>query len=216
MLLNTDLHVAEISSRMSKSQFIKNTINVVFAERSKREPDSPVSLPAAVTSRTSFNSDEDEDAGDQDDDSTRHSSSTQGNTNKVYGSGLRHKKRSGSLTSWRNIMQGTAGSMSAVHLELHASDSPEASRVSLSLSPVGGFDSPTGRASRDTFGSTRRLWEIEVEQLLKVSGLTQSSNSLFSDKDRRSRICTMQLRNNKFCSLHLLQLVLRHHHSGPP
>lgn len=166
MLLNTDLHVAEINNRMSKSQFVKNTISVVFAEKTKRDRDSPLSLPAAAASATSFNSDDEDDAVDHDDDSTRASGSTQGNANRVYGGGPRLKKRSGSMTSWRNVMQGTAGSVSAVHLESQASDSPDASRISLSLSP--GFDSPARRGSRDTLDTTRRLWEIQVEQLLKV------------------------------------------------
>lgn len=168
MLLNTDLHVAEISSKMSKNQFIKNTINVVFAERRTKDIDSPLSLPAAATSTTTLGSDDGDLGVDLDDDSTRASGSTQGNTGKIY-PGLQRKKRSGSLTSWRNVIQNPSGSQSALQFDTQSLDSPEASRVSLNL-PPSSFESPARRGSRDALSTSsgRRNWELEVENLLKV------------------------------------------------
>lgn len=170
MLLNTDLHIAEISTRMSRSQFVKNTLGVVISQM-KTGTESPLSIPAAAISTTSFDDDED---------------GTLEATGPVAPSSpsmkphpLRHhpKNRSGSLGSWRSIMQNAAGSQSAIQLGdgPGSTESPEASRVSLNLPPGGGayFDSPERRTSREAIAGsgTKKLWESEMENLLKVGDI---------------------------------------------
>jgi PH/SEC7 domain-containing protein len=160
MLLNTDLHIAEISSRMSRTQFVKNTLSVVLRQS---DAESPVSMPAAAASTTSL---------DDDNDGTLETT-TPGSSNSPASkpATLRHhpKKRSGSLTSWRSIMQHAGASQSAIQLGA-SGESPAASRVSLNLPTADGgyFESPERRSSRDAIRSSRKLWEQEVENLLKV------------------------------------------------
>lgn len=178
MLLNTDLHIAEISTRMSRSQFVKNTLGVVISQM-KTGTESPmsISMPAAAISTTSFDDDED---------------GTPEATGPVAPSSpsmkphpLRHhpKNRSGSLGSWRSIMQNAAGSQSAIQLGdgPGSTESPEASRVSLNLPPGGGtyFDSPERRTSKEAIvgSGMKKLYESEVENLLKVSGIPRLVSS---------------------------------------
>lgn len=187
MLLNTDLHIAEISTRMSRSQFVKNTLSVVLSQINQPETNSPFLMPAAATSTTSFDDDED---GTLEATTPSGTSSPPTSKHPTY----RHhpKNRSGSLTSWRSIMQHAGASQSAIQLG-GSNESPVASRVSLNLptgdsgdgggggsgsgagSGVGAggyFDSLERRGSRDALSAgTKKLWEQEMEVFLKVSWL---------------------------------------------
>lgn len=78
------------------------------------------------------------------------------------------------MTSWRSIMQHAGASQSAIQLGGSA-ESPGASRVSLNLptgagdSGGGYFDIPERRSSKDALGGTKKLWEQEMENFLKVA-----------------------------------------------
>jgi len=226
MLLNTDLHVAEISTRMSRSQFVKNTLGVVLASMNA-DTDSPLPLSAAAASRLSFD-DDDEDAGATLDATTPGSTNAPSPVSRPLPLPLplRHhpKNRSGSLTSWRSIMQNAAGSQSAIQLgdgPGSASDSPEASRVSLNLLPVGSgsaeyFDViPPRRPSMEALSGTKKLWEQEIENLLKVCNTPVEGLALFLNRLTAPpllvceyRKCMMPSRNNRSFSL----LVMVHQH----
>jgi len=162
MLLNTDLHVAEISTRMSRTQFVKNTLSVVLAQLRQSDAEEPIPISAAAVSTISL-----------DDNDNTLETATPGNSNSPAPkpATLRHypKKRSGSLTSWRSIMQHAGASQSAIQLGVPG-ESPAASRVSLNLpgTDTGYSESPERRTSRDAVGSTKKLWEQDVENLLKV------------------------------------------------
>lgn len=201
LLLNTDLHVAEISTRMSRTQFVKNTLSVVLRQS---DAESPMSIPVAAASTTSL---------DDDNDGTLEAAMPgSSNSPAPKPATLRHhpKKRSGSLTSWRSIMQHAGASQSAIQLGA-SGESPTASRVSLNLpaADAGYSESPERRSSRDAIRSTRKMWEQEVENLLKVCPCDFTSSEYHSPDvvDNLNRISTTQSRNNKSFSLSTPLLV---------
>lgn len=169
MLLNTDLHVAEISTRMSRTQFVKNTLSVVLAQLNQSDAEDPMQMPAPAPAPASSTTSLD------DDNDTALEATSGSNSSVSKPPTIRHypKKRSGSLTSWRSIMQHAGASQSAIQLG-PSGESPAASRVSLNLpAPDGGrSESPERRTGRDVIGGTKKAWEQEVENLLKV-GLRQ-------------------------------------------
>lgn len=208
MLLNTDLHIADIANRMSRSQFIKNTLSVVLDQIDALDVESPYSNPAAVPSTASL--DEDEDGTLEG--TTPAASSPPSSRPPTVRYHHHPKNRSGSLTSWRSIMQHAGASQSAIQLG-SADESPVASRVSLNLpsstaaeTPAPGyFDSPERRASREQVTSGgRKLWEQEMENFLKVCilpsvlGLLWGLGLKFYSPFRKSMMLS---KSSRFCSL---------------
>ncbi|KAF8315922.1 SEC7-like protein [Clavulina sp. PMI_390] len=168
MLLNTDLHIADISNRMSRPQFVKNTLGTVLPSLNRTETESPYSMPAATLSAASL---DDEEEGTLEGTTPNESSPPPTTRTQNY---RRHpKNRSGSMTSWRGIMQHAGASSSALQLGSAGSDSPTTSRVSLNLpqgetnGSNGYLESPERRGSRDQLSATRKIWEQEMENFLK-------------------------------------------------
>lgn len=141
LLLNTDLHIAEISTRMTRSQFVRNTFSVIQPQM--KSLDSAASEPVEV--------EEDEPVtGTDHADGSNSTSSTVRN----------RSKRSGSAASWKSLTHHQ--SQSAVNV-IAPSESPNASRVSLNL-PM----SPMRRGSNPaSLGG--KAWEAEMENLLRAS-----------------------------------------------
>lgn len=164
LLLNTDLHVADISTRMSRNQFVRNTFAVVQPQVKASVTDMRLSLGPLDGTGSAI---EDDDDGITEGLDPGQGGSTVAGTSSTPS---RHvaKKRSESLTSWKSSANNA--SQSGVQLGGPVSDSPEASRVSINL-PMGGFfDSPVRRGSRDTSAPllAGKSWEYEMENLLKV------------------------------------------------
>ncbi|CCM05711.1 uncharacterized protein FIBRA_07943 [Fibroporia radiculosa] len=152
LLLNTDLHVAELTSRMSRGQFVRNTISTI---QMQLQPNQGSNSDLSYDDWTSFR------AGSESD---------------VVGTTVRSRaKRSDSITSWNSI-NTREGISTPAPLAAHstgqlsqvsdsATQSPmNESAVSVALS--------SGQESRNQeLASTPimhdRNWEVEVESILK-------------------------------------------------
>ncbi len=91
LLLNTDLHVAELASHMSKTQFVKNTL---FAITEAMSPTSPTQNPTARSSTPDLF-----DSSRQSGEASDHAPSTV----------RMRSKRSGSITSWKSDRETVGG-----------------------------------------------------------------------------------------------------------
>lgn len=139
LLLNTDLHVAELSSRMSRTQFVRNTM---MAIQMQLQPNSAASL--SVSDLTY------DDCGSS-----------------VRGAGsedtemMTRSKRSDSITSWNSLSRETVLTLpvSPGQLGVHQSNG---STPSVQISN-GHEQTTTSTPSRHG-----RAWENEMETLLKV------------------------------------------------
>ncbi|KAH9931131.1 uncharacterized protein BXZ73DRAFT_90208 [Epithele typhae] len=168
LLLNTDLHVAEMSNRMSRNQFVRNTMTTVQIQLQ----------PSGMASSTDLT---------HDDWSSIRGGSEHGD---VPGATVRARaKRSDSITSWssvtRDAMIPSSGTLvnSSGQLTL-ASDPIGSSSANQSSVSVGGSSNPDGKQSQDA-GSLPppsaypangvaaagfvydRNWEADMENMLK-------------------------------------------------
>ncbi|PCH43866.1 hypothetical protein WOLCODRAFT_138645 [Wolfiporia cocos MD-104 SS10] len=163
LLLNTDLHVADLVTRMSRGQFVRNTISTIQMQlQPNRSANSDVSF-----DDWSFGPASDPDIG---------------------GATIRRAKRSDSITSWNSVTTREGGSMPSPlaatstgqlsSLSDGASQAPKnSSTVSLALAPGPDSNIP----ERDSMSASTpapvstsiapivhdRNWENEVENLLK-------------------------------------------------
>ncbi|KAF8332104.1 uncharacterized protein EI90DRAFT_3056571 [Cantharellus anzutake] len=151
LLLNTDLHIADLLTRMSRADFLRNTLAVVQPLLNK-PAEQTADRPELRMSET-------------DDDSDTDTEDVQEPTTSSRASRSRAKLRTGSLASWKS-------SSNPSQLAIQSTNAPnpaEESRVSLNL-PLGSyFDSPGRRPSRDigaAHSGTKAL-EAELETLLK-------------------------------------------------
>lgn len=140
LLLNTDLHVADIANRMSRSQFVRNTMTAIQMQVH----------PSRYGSTTEL---------DHEDSSSGAGTGSEGTETQS----LARSKRSGSIASWNSISKETftsSGTISSVHPS--AQPSQNSSTTSFQHSP--GYESklPNSHVIFD------RSWEMEMEGLLKV------------------------------------------------
>ncbi|KII92375.1 hypothetical protein PLICRDRAFT_695749 [Plicaturopsis crispa FD-325 SS-3] len=147
LLLNTDLHVAELSSRMSRSQFVRNTLSTIQMELQ----------PSRFTQISS-------------------SDLTYDDCGSIRGSGSdgtetigTRSKRSASITSWNSISKDTVMSSPGVSLASSSATqvnsgqpSDNGSATSVHLVP----DSKTQNSSTTSVVYGRN-WEMDMENLLK-------------------------------------------------
>jgi PH and SEC7 domain-containing protein len=148
LLLNTDLHVAELSTRMSRNQFVRNTIAAI---QMQVQP-----TPLSEVSVTDLTYD---DCG---------SVRTLDATETAVGTTTTRSNRSGSVTSWnsvsRDALTSTTGGIS--------STVPISGRPSNGSTPsiqVSGSQEPKQANSNGTSMSYGRVWENDMENLLKVT-----------------------------------------------
>ncbi|KAI6033019.1 hypothetical protein F5J12DRAFT_712114 [Pisolithus orientalis] len=139
LLLNTDLHVADIANRMSRNQFVRNTMATIQMQLHSNRQGSSTEL-------------------DHDDDSSSPVGSEGTETQS-----LARSKRSGSNASWNSVSKdtfistgGTSSTLSATH------PSQNSSTTSFQHPSVNEPKSPNVHAIFD------RSWELEMESLLKV------------------------------------------------
>ncbi|KAG1777746.1 hypothetical protein EV702DRAFT_969303 [Suillus placidus] len=142
LLLNTDLHIADIANRMSRSQFVRNTMMAIQTQ----------THPSRYGSSPDLN----------DDNSSGPLTASDGTETQS----LARSKRSGSIASWNSISKDTffasAAASSAVST---AQPSLNSSTTSFHHSSGPESKPPSTAPSTVTFD---RNWEMDMESLLKV------------------------------------------------
>ena len=175
LLLNTDLHVAELSNRMSRNQFIRNTMTTIQIQLT----------PSGMASSVDLNHDD--------------WSSVRGGSDSGDGPGntvRARAKRSDSIASWNSVTRDalipSSGTLvnSSGQLTLASSDPTGSSSANQSSVSVGASSNPDGKYSQDAgpppppsaYPSSAvpssaasssgmifdRNWENEMENMLKV------------------------------------------------
>ena len=143
LLLNTDLHVADITTRMSRSQFVRNTMTAIQMQ-----------LHPARYASTDL---------DLDDSSSGPGTNSEGTETPS----VTRSKRSASIVSWNSISRDTFMSSGAL-----SSAALSAVQPSLNSSTTSFHHSPGVESKPLSTGSSQvvydRSWEMEMEGLLKV------------------------------------------------
>jgi len=142
LLLNTDLHVAELQTRMSRSQFVRNTIAAIQTQLQ--------STSAARLSTSDLTYDD--------------------CSSSVRGAGsdetemMTRSKRSDSITSWNSLPREAILSLpvSPATTQSGQLDTPLANGSTPSMN---GHEQPTSSRPTQVHG---RAWESDLETLLKV------------------------------------------------
>ncbi|KAG1752920.1 hypothetical protein EDB19DRAFT_1892897 [Suillus lakei] len=150
LLLNTDLHIADIANRMSRSQFVRNTMAAIQMQ----------THPSRYGSSPDLN----------DDNSSGPLTASDGTETQS----LARSKRSGSIASWNSISKDTffAAASSAV-----STTQPSLNSSTTSFHHSSGPESkaPSTAPSSVTFD---RNWEVDMENLLKVATPCSMGNFL--------------------------------------
>lgn len=138
LLLNTDLHVAELAAHMSKNQFVRNTMTAI---QMQLQPDSATRMSVNDSVR--------------DDNSSLQCGSDETEIQT-------RSKRSDSVTSWSSIGRETVASVvpSAVNGSSLGVSHPNGSHPSVQSSATGLQDAYSRQYGRS--------WEVDMETLLKV------------------------------------------------
>ena len=181
LLLNTDLHVAELATRMSRGQFVRNTL---FTIQIQLQPN------RSVQGSTS-----DLVQSDRDTDSIRGPGSEGSD---IGTSTLRSQaKRSDSITSWNSITRDAALANLFVGSPATGNTAPlpNDSTASVTASATSGTEAKTPSTLVSSVVYDRN-WESDMESLLKV---WTASQGVYSTHDY-CRTCTMQSRASKFCN----------------
>jgi hypothetical protein len=186
LLLNTDLHIADIANRMSRSQFVRNTMTAI---QMQNHPSRYGSSP------------------DLDDDNSSGPMTTTSDSTETQS--LARSKRSGSIASWNSISKDTFMSSPAVSSAVSTAQ-PSLNSSTTSFQHSSGPESkpPSTAPSSVTFD---RSWEIDMEGLLKVANLwCLESSLLLTDFVRK---CTLRSRVSRSCNLWELHswLAFRRH-----
>ncbi|KAF6761177.1 Sec7 domain GEF [Ephemerocybe angulata] len=141
LLLNTDLHVADLSTRMSRSQFVRNTLTAIQTQLNPASPDLGSSSSADLTSY---------------DDCSVRGGASEDNTDGVP---TIRSKRSDSITSWNSVSRDPVTGMPTT-----PSNASIMNGSTNSFHNGNGHDVGTPTSSAPTYG---RAWEVEMESLLK-------------------------------------------------
>ena len=144
LLLNTDLHVADITTRMSRNQFVRNTMTAIQMQLHPQRYASTMDL-------------------DLDDASSGPTTNSEGTETQS----MTRSKRSGSIASWNSISKDTFVSSGAL-----SSAALSAVQPSLNSSTTSFHHSPGVESKSLSTGPLQlvydRTWETEMEGLLKV------------------------------------------------
>jgi len=173
LLLNTDLHVADITSRMSRTQFVRNTMTAIQMQLH----------PTRYASTTDL---------DLDDTSSGPGTNSDGTETQS----VARSKRSGSIASWNSISRDTfvsSGAMSSTGLSVV--------QRSLNSSTTSFQHSPAVESKSLGTGHLQvvydRSWEAEMEGLLKVCFRPFSSGIRLTESGG-CRTCMELSRTNRF------------------
>ncbi|KAF9244889.1 hypothetical protein BU15DRAFT_85738 [Melanogaster broomeanus] len=151
LLLNTDLHVADIANRMSRSQFVRNTMTAIQMQLH----------PTRYASTSDL---------DHDDSSSGPGTGSEGTETQS----LSRSKRSASIASWNSISKETFISSGAASSAALSARQPSlnSSTTSFQHSPGAELKSPGTGPSQVVFD---RSWEIDMENLLKVASISMAA-----------------------------------------
>lgn len=138
LLLNTDLHVADLATRMSRSQFVKNTLTAIQTQIQ----------PSTFPTQKSFS------------DLTETSSVRVNSENHSTTDSPMRSKRSDSITSWNSVREGILISSASAPAPQMSSPGHHANDSTPSISA-------SARESQK-LPAYGRTWEIDMENLLKV------------------------------------------------
>ncbi|KAH0827483.1 hypothetical protein J3R83DRAFT_4178 [Lanmaoa asiatica] len=143
LLLNTDLHVADITNRMSRSQFVRNTMSAIQMQLH----------PARYGSTTDL---------DLDDTSSGPGTNSEGTETQS----VARSKRSGSIASWNSISKDTFVSSGALSSAGLSAVQPSRNNSTTSFQHSPGVESkPLSAGPLQVVYD--RSWEVEMEGLLK-------------------------------------------------
>ncbi|KAF9268675.1 hypothetical protein L218DRAFT_1048266 [Marasmius fiardii PR-910] len=173
LLLNTDLHVAELANRMSRNQFVRNTLTAIQMQIQ----------PSSLTQTFSY------DVGD-DSSSLKGSYSGDlqtGDQNQHYHA---RSKRSDSITSWNSISRETVMSSPAVSLATTQVTTPGGPYASDSSSMLSA--SQDSKTPSPVFG---KAWEATMENLLKDMYNAVKSQQILLPMNTVGRASTSSLNN---------------------
>ena len=161
LLLNTDLHVVDSSSRMTRNQFVKNTMTAITAQH---RIDSYASTTNASTSRTSF-----VDTSSIMEEPTSYTNGIQGNdeTDRWHNGDVRNRgQRSGSVASHRSLPRENQATISTPNLH----NTSPTKNLSLTSGYFSTKSRKTGSLSNiSSYAANNRSKEAELESLLKVT-----------------------------------------------
>ena len=145
LLLNTDLHIADIANRMSRSQFVRNTMTAVQMQNHPSRYGSSPDL----------------------DDDNNNSAPMTATSDGTETHSLARSKRSGSIASWNSISKDTFLSSPAVSSAVLTTQ-PSLNSSTTSFQHSSGPESkpPSTAPSMVNFD---RNWEVDMESLLKVA-----------------------------------------------
>ncbi|KAK7045584.1 hypothetical protein VNI00_007416 [Paramarasmius palmivorus] len=158
LLLNTDLHVADLTNRMSRNQFIKNTLNTIQMQLQ----------PSNFGTQTSHSEmyDDSSSVRDNSDGATTNGNSSTRDTIR--------SKRSDSITSWNSISRETFMSSPALSLATTQVTTPGGPLSNESTPSVVSAPQETKSLQASTCSITNsnnqvygRAWEANLENLLK-------------------------------------------------
>jgi hypothetical protein len=158
LLLNTDLHVVESTSRMTAKQFVRNTMNTIQLQEDETPRRNHSRRPSTAPSR-------------EDDESLVDSRSS-------FDRFRPHSSRSGSITHWNGSSRDQALASTP---NLHGmSSSPSKAFETPTKNPSTQslqHSATTPIFGRDVVSPTRERWrESELESLLRVSVLLEPRN----------------------------------------
>ncbi|KAG7091050.1 hypothetical protein E1B28_010109 [Marasmius oreades] len=170
LLLNTDLHVADLANRMSRNQFVRNTLTAI---QMQLQPSSYI--------RTS--------SYDLVDDSSSFKGSHSGDGDQNQHSNVR-SKRSDSITSWNSISRETVMSSPAISLTT--------TQVTTPGGPYGSDSSSMLGASQDSKSPNLgygRAWEATMENLLKDMYNAVKNQQILLPMNAAGRASTSSINN---------------------
>ncbi|KIK67463.1 hypothetical protein GYMLUDRAFT_217799 [Collybiopsis luxurians FD-317 M1] len=159
LLLNTDLHVAELSSRMSRNQFVRNTLAAIQMQLQPSSSTFPTSSPDMNDDSASFRTLSTTGGGQGPGPSSAGVSEVSGMDT------VTRSKRSDSITSWNSISRDTILSSPALSLATTQATTP--ANENDSLQNVGDLKTSTNSIPTPSNVIYGRTWEVNMENLLK-------------------------------------------------
>lgn len=181
LLLNTDLHVAELATRMSRSQFVRNTLNAIQMQLHPERYNN-----ASTPDLTSDDSSSIRAFGRDPADAT---------------GATRSPKRSGSIASWSSVTKDMVPSAQEAEASTAACPDEPSSALSNSTISMGPSSArePKSPQRSPSAAVYDRNWESDMENMLKVRNVC----TRFTVRDVLSlrRMCTTQSKVSRSFSL---------------
>jgi PH/SEC7 domain-containing protein len=194
LLLNTDLHVAELVQRMSRQQFVRNTLGTIHMQIHPERYGS------------GYGDGSTPDLTSDDSSSLRVSAAGTGSgtlptptsASIMGGEVMKSPKRSGSITSWNSVPRDPSTSTMGTGVGFVGEDGSAGGMTAVGQGQGTGTSTPRSPSIGNAMVYDKH-WEVEMEATLKVnrSGSRQGTMTLI----RGCRTYIMQSRASRSCSL---------------